>query len=474
MSHLHLSPMNLLLAQASCWLAGVRAERTEGVTVQRVHTDSRSLQPGDLFVALRGERFDAHQFIGQAALQGATAVICEATGEAAARAANLPALIVPDSRMALGQLAAGWRAQFSLPLIAVTGSNGKTTVTQMIASILRAHAGDAAHATQGNLNNDIGVPLTLLALRSHHRVSVVELGMNHPGEIAELARLAQPTVALVNNAQREHQEFMHTVQAVAEENGAVLSALPADGVAVYPQDDAYTGLWDSLAGARARCRFALASGDVSAAAVLWHAGTWQFTLKTPQGTAPVTLHIAGRHNVKNALAAAACALAAGVPLPAVVQGLQAFEPVRGRSRALSLDAGRVSLVDDTYNANPDSVRAAIDVLAELPGPRLLVLGDMGEVGDQGPQYHAEVGAYAARQGIEAVFTLGELSLHAHRAFGTARGQHFVDMAALQAAVSATWRSVASILVKGSRFMKMERVVETLQQQDIEKGEPHAA
>ena len=464
------SPMNLSLTLAAGWLSGVRAERTEGVSVARVHTDSRSLQAGDLFVALRGERFDANQFIDQAATQGATAVVCEPSGEAAARAAGLPALIVPDSRIALGELAAGWRGQFSLPLIAVTGSNGKTTVTQMIASILRAHAGDAAHATRGNLNNDIGVPLTLLALRPQHRISVVELGMNHPGEIAWLARLAQPTVALVNNAQREHQEFMQTVQAVAEENGAVLQALPADGVAVYPLDDAYTALWDGLTGARSHCRFALAGGDVSAATVLWHAGAWQFTLKTAQGTAPVNLRIAGRHNVKNALAATACTLSAGVPLATVVQGLTAFEPVQGRSRALSLSAGRISLVDDTYNANPDSVRAAIDVLAELPGPRLLVLGDMGEVGNQGPEFHAEVGAYAAEKGIDALFTLGELSLHAHRAFGSQKGQHFADMAALQAAMTAVWRSVSSILVKGSRFMKMERVVQTLQEQDIQKGE----
>ncbi len=470
MSGLLPSPMNLSLTLAAGWLSGVRAERTEGVTVARVHTDSRSLQAGDLFVALRGERFDANQFIEQAAAQGATAVVCEPSGEAAARTAGLPALIVPDSRIALGELAAGWRAQFSLPLIAVTGSNGKTTVTQMIASILRAHAGDAAHATRGNLNNDIGVPLTLLALRPQHRISVVELGMNHPGEIAWLARLTQPTVALVNNAQREHQEFMQTVQAVAEENGAVLQALPAGGVAVYPLDDAYTSVWDALSADRACCRFALSAGDVHAAAVLWHAGAWQFTLQTAQGAAPLSLRIAGRHNVKNALAAAACALSAGVPLQAVAQGLQAFEPVQGRSRALTLDGGRISLVDDTYNANPDSVRAAIDVLAELPGPRLLVLGDMGEVGNQGPEFHAEVGGYAAEKGIDALFTLGELSLHAHRAFGSQKGQHFADMAALQAAMTAVWRSVSSILVKGSRFMKMERVVQTLQEQDIQKGE----
>ena len=476
MSHPLTSPMQLPLTQAAAWLSGVRAQGIEGVVVDRVHTDSRSLQAGDLFVALRGERFDANQFIAQAAAQGATAVLCEPSGEAAARAAQLPALVVPDSRIALGELAAGWRAQFAIPLIAVTGSNGKTTVTQMVASILRAHAHEAAHATQGNLNNEIGVPMTLLALRPQHSISVVELGMNHPGEIAYLAQLAQPTVALVNNAQREHQEFMQTVRAVAEENGAVLQALPAGGVAVYPQDDAYTTLWDGLAADRARCRFALHDAEVSAAAVLWHAGAWQFTLRTPQGTAPITLRIAGRHNVKNALAAAACALSAGVPLTAVAQGLQAFEPVQGRSRALSLDGGSISLVDDTYNANPDSVRAAIDVLAELPAPRLLVLGDMGEVGNQGPEFHAEVGAYARDQGIDVLFTLGDLSLHAHRAFGAQRGQHFADMVTLQGAVAAVWRSTASILVKGSRFMKMERVVQTLQQQDQQnsEGEVHAA
>ena len=466
-------PMQLSLTRASTWLTGVHAERIEGVSVARVHTDTRTLQAGDLFVALRGERFDAHTFIAQAAAQGASAVLCEVAGQEAARQAGLPALVVPDSRIALGELAAAWRAQFALPLIAVTGSNGKTTVTQMVASILRAHAHEAAYATRGNLNNDIGVPLTLLGLRAHHRMAVVELGMNHPGEIDYLARMTCPTVALVNNAQREHQEFMHTVQAVAEENGAVLDALPENGVAVFPADDEWTPVWKRLSGSRKQWPFGDAHAAVSAAVVVWHAGAWQFTLKTPQGTAPVTVHIAGRHNVKNALAAAACALAAGVPLAAVAQGLQAFEPVKGRSRALTLDAGRITLVDDTYNANPDSVRAAIDVLAELPGPRLLVLGDMGEVGNQGPQFHAEVGAYAREKGIDALFTLGELSVHAHQAFGAQRGQHFADMVPLQAAVSAVWRSVASMVVKGSRFMKMERVVETLQEQD-QKGDGHAA
>ncbi len=467
------TPMNLQLSQALGWLSHAQLQGAGDVPVLRVHTDSRSLQVGDLFVALRGERFDGNQFIAQAQSQGAVAVLCEASGAGAAQAAGLSALVVPDARIALGELAAGWRAQFTLSVVAVTGSNGKTTVTQMLASVLRAQVGDAALATEGNLNNDIGVPLTVLGLRAHHTLAVIELGMNHPGEIGWLARIAQPTVALVNNAQREHQEFMGTVLAVAEENGAVICALPVDGVAVFPADEPYTARWAALAGARSVTRFALQGADVSAAVVLWQSGAWQFTLKTPQGTAPVRLHIAGRHNVKNALAAVACALAAGVPLPAVVQGLQAFEPVKGRSRALSLRSGAVCLIDDTYNANPDSVRAAIEVLSELPAPRLLVLGDMGEVGSQGPQFHAEVGNYAAELGIEALYTLGDLSVHADQAFG--RGVHFDDMQALQAEMALHWSSFASIVVKGSRFMRMERLVEAmLQQEESEKGEAHAA
>ena len=481
MSALHL-PMNLSLTLAHSWLAHARALNGPSANIDRVHTDSRTLQAGDLFVALRGERFDGNQYMAQAKAQGAVAVLCEASGAAQADALGLPALVVPDARQALGQLAAGWRAQFDLPLIAVTGSNGKTTVTQMIASILRAHAGLDALSTQGNFNNDIGVPLTLLNLRAHHRIAVVELGMNHPGEIAGLARMAQPSVALVNNAQREHQEFMRTVEAVARENGAVLQALPDSGVAVFPADEAHTALWQALSLARAQKTFALTAGDaqVSAAVVLWQAGAWHFNLKSAEGTAPIRLHIAGRHNVKNALAASACALAAGVPLVAVAQGLQAFEPVKGRSRALQVAAahGDITVVDDTYNANPDSVRAAIDVLAELPGPRLLVLGDMGEVGQQGPDFHAEVGAYAAQRGLEALMTLGDLCRHSAQAFGQA--QHFQDMDSLLLAVTAQAVGFPSVLVKGSRAMRMERVVQALQTlaaagaAEHAQGEIHAA
>lgn len=430
----------------------------------RVHTDTRTLQAGDLFVALRGERFDANTFLAEAKAKGAIAAICQGGDEAQAalRAAGLPGLVVPDARLALIALATHWRAQFTLPLIAVTGSNGKTTVTQMLAAILQAYKPQACLATQGNLNNDIGVPLTVLRLRAQHDIAVVELGMNHPGEIATLAAIAQPTVALVNNAQREHLEFMATVQAVAQENGAVIDALAASGCAVFPADDAFSALWATLAGSRPVITFgADASSAVHALHASWAGDAWQVQAQTPAGLLDCTLHIAGLHNVRNALAATACALAAGVPLTAIAQGLTDFEPVKGRSRAQVLTHGvrQITLVDDTYNANPDSVAAAIEVLASLPAPRLLVLGDMGEVGDQGPEFHAEAGALARTRGIEHLFVLGDLSRAACEPFGT--GHHFSTIESLQAAVLAELPRVGSVLVKGSRFMKMERVVQAV-------------
>ncbi len=444
------------LAQLAAWTGGTLVGDAATAFV-RVHTDTRTLQAGDLFVALRGERHDANDYIADALAQGAVAALAH-RGRLPAGAAGVE---VDDTRLALGRLAAAWRAQFALPLVAVTGSNGKTTVTQMVAAILRAWQPEAHLATQGNLNNDIGLPLTLLRLRATHRVGVVELGMNHPGEIAYLADIARPTVALVNNAQREHQEFMATVEAVAHENGSVFDALGPTGVAVFPAGDTYTALWLQRAGARPHLTFgdAGSGADILLAGSDWNQGRWDVRADTPAGSLRFALQVAGRHNVRNALAAAACALAAGVPLAAIAGGLAAFAPVSGRSRALAVPVGGAALtvVDDTYNANPDSVRAAIDVLAELPGPRLLVLGDMGEVGDQGPQFHAEVGAYARERGIERLLTLGEQAA----AMG---GTHFGDIAALNAAVTAQLREVASVLVKGSRFMKMERVVQAIQAQ----------
>ena len=466
--------MNFTLNQLQTWLpqavavpGTLQSPKAQSALILAIRTDSRSIVDGDLFVALKGENFDGAAFLLQAQTQGAVAVLFEATDlqnpdtVKHLQGLEIPAFYVPNTRQALGELARQWRGQFDLSLIGVTGSNGKTTVTQMIASVLRADASQASMSTQGNLNYEIGVPLTLFNLRVSHRRAVIELGMNHPGEIEVLARYAQPTVGLVNNAQREHQEFMATVEAVAQENGEVIRALPASGVAVFPAADAYSNLWKALAGQRKVMTFGFESGDVQAHQLAWTGGAWKFNLVTASQTLPCHLHIAGRHNVLNALAATACALAAGMHLEDIVKGLESFEPVKGRSKACEwqLADHSFTLIDDTYNANPDSVRAAIDVLAELPGPRLLVLGDMGEVGQQGPEFHAEVGAYAKTRGIQTLFTLGDLCAHSSQAFTGAT--HFESMTTLQEAVLSQMPHYKSVVVKGSRFMKMERVIEAI-------------
>ena len=450
------------LAQARAVLPSSQLVGDGAIAFARVHTDTRSLRAGDLFVALKGERFDAHDFLPQAAASGAVAALSAQPLNA------LPGLVVPDTRLALMQLAGAWRATHRLPLIAVAGSNGKTTVTQMLASILRAWVGtEAAFATEGNFNNDIGVPLTLLRLRALHRAGVVEIGMNHPGEIAPLAALAAPTVALVNNAQREHQEFMATVEATAEENGGVISALGVDGVAVYPADDACAPIWRRLAGARRQLTFALqGAADVTAQGE-WQGAHWQLQLHTPAGGASLKLGLPGRHNVHNALAAAACALAAGAPLAAVQAGLEGFQAAKGRSQIQTLrwHGHPALLVDDSYNANPDSMRAAASLLAGLPGPRWMLMGDMGEVGDQGPAFHAEVGAFAAELGLEHFWCAGVAARHAAQAFGPG-AQHFDTVEQLLAALPGSAPVAAqSLLVKGSRFMRMERIVAALAAQE---------
>ncbi len=484
--------MNLTLTQLQQWLpqavlvnAAAANSQVQNTLIKAVRTDSRSVVAGDLFIALKGEKFDGTAFLAQAQAQGAVAVLFEAShpdqGEHLQHLNNVtvPAFCVPNARAALGTLAAQWRRQYTPALIGVTGSNGKTTVTQMIASVLRADTSAPSLSTQGNLNNDIGVPLTLFNLRPEHQRAVVELGMNHPGEIEVLAQFAQPTIGLVNNAQREHQEFMSTVEAVAIENGEVIRALPAMGVAVFPAQDAYTQLWQKLADARSVLTFGFTQGDVQAHDIVWRNGAWSFQLWTQQTSLPCRLNIAGRHNILNALAATACALAADMSLPVIVKGLESFEPVKGRSKSCEwqLDGHAFTLVDDTYNANPDSVRAAIEVLAELPAPRLLVLGDMGEVGLQGAEFHQEVGAYAKACDIQSLFTLGDLCQHSSQAFEGA--VHFSDMDSLQARVLSDIPTYNSVLVKGSRFMKMERVVEALrnrfeQAQAAERESVHAA
>jgi UDP-N-acetylmuramoyl-tripeptide--D-alanyl-D-alanine ligase len=443
-------------------LSGAQLVGTLPSSVQRVHTDSRSLSKGDLFVALRGERFDAHHFLPKARQLGAVAAIAQYGLHDAA----LSGVEVPDSRQALGELAQLWRAQFDIPLIAVTGSNGKTTVTQMIACILRAAAGqDAVLATQGNLNNDIGVPLTVLGLCHTHQLAVVELGMNHPGEIAGLAAIAQPTVTVVNNAQREHQQFMKTVEAVAQENGAAITALKPSGIVVIPSDDTYSSLWRELAGERSVLSFSDTEQEADVHLRSQDSVMSSVHIHMPNGEITVQLQTVGKHNIRNALAAAACAHAAGISNAAIAEGLADFAPVKGRSRLLNLSHDDVSLlvVDDTYNANPDSVRAAIDVIDAMPAPRLLVLGDMGEVGEHSFAFHTEILEYAQAKGLEHILCTGaEMANASSRFTGQRSLQHISDINELIKSVHRmALQQGGSILVKGSRFMRMERVIQAL-------------
>lgn len=437
-----------------------------------VSTDTRRIGEGELFVALVGENFDAHDYLDQAASRGA----CAALVAHRVADAGLTQLVVGDTRVALTRIGAAWRSRFSLPVVAVAGSNGKTTTKEMISAMLAEWQGEAGRlATAGNLNNDIGVPLTLLRLRPEHRAAVFELGMNHPGEIAQLAAIAAPTVALVTNAQREHQEFMHTVEAVAHENGAAITALPADGIAVYPGDEPYSAIWDALAAPRRVLRFGLQPGlDVYAEQIIAEVDATRCRVVTPVGVADLTLPVAGLHNLRNALAAIASAIAAGAPLETAVRALAGFSPVAGRMQHKRMSDGTL-LIDDTYNANPDSVRAAIDVLARIAGTRVLVLGDMGEVGDNGPAMHVEVGNYAREHGLDAFITLGEASRAAAAAFGP--GAH--ACASVDEVVAALRGLRPScVLVKGSRFMRMERVVTAFSLNEGSaasgQGEQHAA
>ncbi len=441
------------------------------VRFEGVSTDSRSLRPGELFVALRGERFDGHDFLDAARRAGAAAALVD---RAHAGSVPLPALAVEDTRLALGWLAKRWRARFAPVLIAITGSNGKTTTKEMLAAILRRHAGEErVLATAGNLNNEIGLPLTLLRLRAAHRYCAIELGMNHRGEIAYLADIARPSVALVNNAQREHLEFLRTVHEVAEENASVYDGLPPEGVAVLNADDPHAAYFRDRAGARRVVDFGLgASAAVSGGYALKPLSS-ELRVRTPQGECAATLSIPGLHNVRNALAAAACAHAAGIAPQAIGEGLGAFRPYAGRLQVKRSCAGG-TLIDDSYNANPDSVRAAIELLAGQPGgaargaaqspARILILGDMGETGARGVEFHREVGAYARARGVDHLLALGELAREAVTAFGEG-GAHFGAVEDLNAAAIALTGDHRTFLVKGSRFMHMERVVAALRRPD---------
>ncbi|MPW15987.1 UDP-N-acetylmuramoyl-tripeptide--D-alanyl-D-alanine ligase [Paraburkholderia sp. CNPSo 3157] len=451
------------LREAAAVIPGATVTGDESVSFDGISTDSRTCGPGDLFVALKGDRFDAHDFLADVAARNVSAVLVARTPENF----NVPALRVPgDTRTALGALANGWRRRFAMPLVAVTGSNGKTTVKEMISSIFAAAVGESSRlATAGNFNNDVGLPLTLFRLSEAHKLAVVELGMNHPGETALLGKIAEPTVAVVNNAQREHQEFMATVEAVALEHAAVIHALKPEGVAVFPANDAYASIWRVAATGSRIIDFALNTAEhTTQAAVQGTLDGNQLSIDTSEGHVDVTLQVLGAHNAHNALAATAAALASGVALDAIKRGLEAFGAVKGRlqvKRAVLGAMAGATVIDDTYNANPDSMIAAIDVLAARPSPRVLVMGDMGEVGDNGPEFHREVGVYAKARGIDALYALGDASRDACAAYGS-EAKHFDDVHALVAQLQqAAYGAAATYLVKGSRFMKMERVVDAV-------------
>ncbi|MDP9083673.1 MAG: UDP-N-acetylmuramoyl-tripeptide--D-alanyl-D-alanine ligase [Pseudomonadota bacterium] len=454
MSH-ELSPMKRTLQDVARAVGGelIGEDRPYGA----VATDSRTLAPGALFVALRGPSFDGAEFVTAAAARGAVGAIVEHR-----LPDPVPQVIVPDALRALQHLAQAWRAEFTLPLVAVAGSNGKTTAKEMTAAIL-ARTG-LCMATHGNLNNHIGVPLTLMRLESSHRSAVVEMGANRLGDVAELVRLARPTVGLITNAGAEHLEGFGSLDGVAQGEGEMVSNLEPDATAIINADDPYAGYWRGVATARRVVTFAVhAKADFtakdSAQAIERGEFATRFTLVSPGGACPILLKAGGAHNVGNALAAAAAAGAAGASLEQIALGLGDFRPVAGR---LQLKAGRRDswIIDDSYNANPSSVRAGLEVLRALNGVTWLVLGDMAELGEHAQDSHAHMGAYARDCGIKRLFALGPQSCRAAETFG-AGAEWFGDADSLIRRVQSEIAPGVTVLVKGSRVNRLERVVQAL-------------
>ncbi len=425
-----------------------------------VGTDSRAVRPGQLFVALKGEHFDGHDYAKQALEQGAAGVVLEKN------TANLsPAIVVEDSYLALGQLASHWREKFAIPVVAITGSNGKTTVKEMLSDILAVKAGgmDAIHATVGNLNNHIGLPLTMLKLRDSHRYAVLEMGMNHLGEIAYLSDLAKPTLALINNAGTAHVGELGSRDKIAQAKGEIFAGMAANGVALINADDDYAAYWRALNAGKKIVSFGVDQPADVQASYQEKDGGYAVRIRTPAGEVAFTLPLMGVHNVRNALAASAAAYALGVSNADIATGLAGFSAVKGRlQNKLAIQGAR--LIDDTYNANPDSMKAAIDVLANQTGEKILVLGDMGELGSDAARMHREVGEYAKTKGLQQLYCLGDLSLEMVQGFGVG-ARHFDDAAVLAEAIKPRLSAQVTVLVKGSRFMKMERVVDLLDEKN---------
>jgi UDP-N-acetylmuramoyl-tripeptide--D-alanyl-D-alanine ligase len=381
----------------------------------------------------------------------------------------LPQIVVDDTTKALGRLGNYWRRQFDIPLVAVTGSNGKTTVKDMLASILRAAVNTEVHgenpdagvlATRGNLNNHIGVPLTLLELRREHRYAVIEMGMNHVGEIRYIAQMAEPTVAVINNAGVAHMENLGSAEAIARAKGEIFDGLRPGGTAVINADDAFAPLWRASAAAARKLEFALEAKAAVTATYELRAFESEIVLNTPAGSARAVVPAPGLHNVQNALAASAAATALAVHVATVAAGLARFSGTKGRLQKKHGRHGAI-LIDDTYNANPDSMRAAIKVLASAAGQKLLVIGDMGELGPDAAAMHAQIGEFARVSGISRLFTLGALSAQATHAFG-AGANHFEHIEDLVGAIENVLTRDVTMLVKGSRFMQMERVIKAFE------------
>ena len=427
-----------------------------------VSIDSRAIQPGQLFIALTGPRFDGHDYLNDVAGKGAVAALVERE----VADSGLPQLLVKDTRQALGQLGALNRAAFTQPVAAVTGSSGKTTVKEMLASILRTRG--PVLATRGNLNNDLGVPLTLIELAPEHTSAVIELGASRLGEIAYTVGLTKPHVAILNNAGTAHVGEFGGPEKIVEAKGEIIEGLAADGIAVLNLDDKAFGIWKTRAAGRQVLTFALSNSEAN-----FHAsdlatdarGCPAFNLHTPEGSERVQLNLLGTHNVANALAAAAAAHALGVSLFGIATGLGAVQPVKGRTVA-QLAKNGMRVIDDTYNANPTSMCAAVDILAGFSGRTVLVLGDIGELGDWAEQGHRDVGEYA-RGKVSALYAVGPNMVHAVNAFGE-QAQHFGTQAELIQALAAEQDTNTTILIKGSRSAAMENIVAALCGSSLEK------
>lgn len=427
------------------------------LTFDAVTTDTRKITPGCLFVALKGERFDAHDFAGQAKAAGAGALLVSRKLDI-----DLPQAVVKDTRLAFGELAAWVRQQVPARIVALTGSSGKTSVKEMTAAIL-SQCGNTLY-TAGNLNNDIGVPMTLLRLNREHEYAVIELGANHQGEIAWTVSLTQPEAALVNNLAAAHLEGFGSLEGVAKAKGEIYTGLPVNGIAIMNADNNDWLNWKSVIGDRKIWRFSpnAANSDFTATNVHVTSHGTEFTLQTPTGDVDVLLPLPGRHNIANALAATALAMAVGAPLSAIKTGLANLKAVPGRLFPIPLAENKL-LLDDSYNANVGSMTAAVQVLSEMPGYRVMVVGDMAELGDESEACHLQVGEAAKASGIDRVLSAGHLSKNISQASGV--GEHFADKAALIASLKALVeeQQIVTVLVKGSRSAAMEEVVHALQE-----------